>query len=423
MRTSFRPILAATLAVAASAALPAPSFAVIDLAIESARAEPAQGTPSTAFTFAVQIKNRGNTQAKIKPGCFRYRLPADPSYSSTDVKNPTPNPYVLGPGQTVECKGQPKTALPAGLLSIEFVVESDISQPDTNNQNNRYYIQVPVANASGYVGKPDLYFSKPLSFSTGKSAAGVGEEVSVYAYLGNKGDGDALIPKGTSLWTVSENGKLLAQSNTYDQGVIYKAGMKDAWTWAKLPPLSPGTHNLVVNLDPQNVVKEKNDTHQPTTVTLNIMGPDLSVTMQSLAGKSFKAKDSIPLVVTVRNKGAVSAAMPQGGHFLYYGAKGYAVNKLILPNPWNLAPFGEYKTSLTVPPFTSRSGSYDIEVWVDPVNTLHDYNPADNKTSSKVSIVLESMKGAVTGSSGPTPYTRTAPSVAVPPKVVPKRLP
>ena len=412
--------LAVVVAVAAFTAAPVRTFATVDLAIESARVDPAQGNATTSFTFAAVVKNKGTTQAKIQPGCFRYRLPADPSYSSTDLKNPTPNPYILNPGQTVECKGQPKTGLPTGLVSVEFIVQTDISQSDTDNLNNRYVVQVPVANASGYVGRPELYFSKTPGFSTGKSSAGIGEEVSIYAYIGNRGDGDALVPKGAVLWNVTEGGKIIAEDRRFDQNnYLYKAGSKDDWRWAKLPNLAPGTHNLVLNLDPQNVIQERNESHQPALMTFNIQVPDLTVTMESLAGKTFSTKDAIPLVVTVRNRGYVTASFPQGAHFLYYGAKGFAVNKLILPAPLSLASYGEYKTSLTLSPFTSTPGNYVIEVWADPVNIMRDSNLADNKTSSPVTLsgMINSLKGAI-GSTTPSVPINTLPSNTVP-KIVP----
>lgn len=419
----FQLMLSAVAAAAIFGAAPVPAFATVDLSIESARVDPAQGNGSTSFSFAVTVKNKGTTQAKIQPGCFRYRLPADPAYSSTDVKNPTPNPYILNPGQTVECKGQPKTSLPTGLISVEFIVQTDISQSDTDTLNNRYVVQVPVANASGYVGRPELYFSKTPGFSTGKSSAGIGEEVSVYAYIGNRGDGDALVPKGAVLWNVTEGGRVIAEDRRFDQNnYLYKVGSKDDWRWAKLPYFSPGFHNLVLNLDPYNVIKERNESHQPAQVTLNIQVPDLTVTMASLAGKSYSTKDSIHLSVSVRNRGYVTAIFPQGSHFLYYGARGLAVNRLVLSAPLSIGSYGEYKTTLTLPPFTSTPGNYAVDVWADPLNILRDSNPSDNKASSPVTIVGTSIRS--TGVTGPAvtspnlPIT-TSPSAA--PKIVPPR--
>ena len=105
----------------------------------------------------------------------------------------------------------------------------------------------------------------------------------------------------------------------------------------------------------------------------------------------------------------------------------FALNKLILPSPLQVGPSGEYKTTLMLPPFTNGPGSYDVEVWVDPVNTMHDSNLADNKISSRVTLVAESIKGATTGSTAPNALIKTVPSGAVPkivpPKVVPRPLP
>lgn len=423
MRKSFQFILMAAVAFAAFAATPVKTFATVDLAIESARVDPPQGNPSTVFSFAVTIKNRGTTQAKVQPGCFKYRLSTDASSSYKDVKNPTPNPYILNPGQTVECKGQPMSNLPAGLISIDFLVENNLADKDTDSQNNHYYLQVPVANpATGYVGLPELYFSQNPSFSAGKNAAGIGEDVSVYVYVGNRGDADAMVPKGAVLWNVTENGKVLAEDKRFDQNTIIKTGSKDNWRWAKLPNLVPGMHNLVINMDPQNVVKEKNETHQPAFITLNISVPDLFVTLQSLAGKSYATTESIPLLISVRNRGFVAASFPLGSHFLYYGAKGFAVNKVILDAPLQVGPSGEYRIIYTLPPFTTTPGTYDVEVWVDPVNTMHDPNLADNKTSSKVTLVATSLKGSATTNGPIAPKTpiNTVPSGAVP-RIVPPR--
>ena len=402
----FQFILVAVLVIAAYLAAPVKAYSAVDLSIESARVEPTQGPQGTAFTFAVLIKNRGTTQAKMQSGCFRYRLSTDLSYNSTDVKNPTPQPYILNPGQTVECKGQPKTALPSGLVSVEFIVQPDISTPDNVNDNNRYFIQVPVANASGSVTRPELYLSKTPSFSSGSAAAKYGEELSLYANIGNRGDADAMILPGTVLWNVTEAGKIIAEDKNFNRNTLITKGTVEYGRWLKIPMLSPGFHDLVINLDPKNAIQEKNETHASMTARINIQVVNLAVSMQTIPGKTYSVRDVIPIGVTVRNQGNATAVFPAGTHFLYYGAKGKSVNKMILNNNVVLNQFGEYKTTLMLQPFTATPGVYDIEVWVDPVNVVRDINLADNRASIKMNLT------AATIAVPKQPNTRVVPGAA-----------
>lgn len=389
--------------------MPLVSFAAVDVSIESARVEPAQGSQGTPFTFAVVVKNRGTTQAKMQSGCFRYRLSSDLSYNFSDVNNPTPQPYILNHGQTVECKGQPKTALPAGLISVEFLVQTQISTPDSVTDNNRYFIQVPVANSSGYVTRPELYFSKNPSFPL---AAKYGEEVMLYSFIGNRGDADAMVVPGTVLWNVTEGGKVIAEDKNYPRNTIIKRGTAEYNPWVKLPILNPGFHDLVINLDPQNAIPEKSESHAAMTARINVQAVNLAVSMNTIPGKSYSVRDTIPIGVTVRNQGNAAAVFPFAAHFLYYGAKGKNVNKMVLNNNLVINPYGEYKTTLMLQPFTPTPGLYDIEVWVDPVNVARDINLADNLVSIKMNL---------TAAAAPLPpSSNTSTPMSAAPKITPK---
>jgi hypothetical protein len=57
---------------------------------------------------------------------------------------------------------------------------------------------------------------------------------------------------------------------------------------------------------------------------------------------------------------------------------------------------------------------------VDPVNTAHDYNVANNKVSSRVNLVLPSIKGAIIGSQPAGPQTMT-PATGIDPKFKPPK--
>lgn len=127
----------------------------------------------------------------------------------------------------------------------------------------------------------------------------------------------------------------------------------------------------------------------------------LSAYCPAASGKP-STRDSLPLLVSVRNLGVKQASFPAGATLFSYGAQGFASQKLVLTAPLHLAPGMEYKTTLVLAPFTPNAGAYTVLVVVDPANSIGDQNLVNNRCTLPVTLAVPRI-------TGPTPTGTTAP--------------
>jgi subtilase family serine protease len=175
-------------------------------------------------------------------------------------------------------------------------------------------------------------------------------------------------------------------------------------------------------VDPQNIIQEKDETHHQAVVQVTVIGPDLGMSAVLQPSQApLSTRDTLRVDVTVKNQGPMKAFFPQGSYFIYYGAQGFTMNKLILPNSLDLAAGQEYRTTLLVLPFTPNAGAYTMLVSLDPTNSMGDPNQANNRVAFPFSLANPRITDAkpVTPA-GPSVVTKPAPtgtrSGVVPPK-------
>jgi hypothetical protein len=173
----------------------------------------------------------------------------------------------------------------------------------------------------------------------------------------------------------------------------------------KLPigPLAPGVHNLLVMLDPKNVIQEKDENYHQKLVQVSVVGPDLAINAVIPSGISnLSTRDSIPLEVTIKNLGPMQADIVAGYNLISYGAQGFTTSKMLLPGTLQLTPGQEHKTTLTVPTFTPNPGNYSLLVQGDPANSMGDPNLANNRVMIPVILTTPKIVGGTsTGTSAP----------------------
>jgi hypothetical protein len=285
---------------------------------------------------------------------------------------------------------------------------------DADRDNNTRYSQVEVINpAIGSVGRPAIKLSRV--WSSPSSPVKVGEKITVGATFSNYGDGEALAPKGMTFIRVSENGKTLATGgiNNGNDFIITASNLIHGVT-VPLGTLPPGAHTLLVTLDPNDLIKEKDETSHTATIQINVTGPDLAMSAALQPGQMRPSfRDSLRADVVVKNLGDMKAFFPQGSTLVNYGAQGFAANRLVLPAALELAPGQEYRTTLTIPPFTVNAGSYTLQLLLDPNNLMGDPKPDNNRISLPVTLVPPTI-GVTTGSSPASQNRGLAPAQQVP---------
>lgn len=366
-----------------------------DLAIDSIKLDPAKGTPTTKFKFTVVIRNAGSTKATVEK--LGLNVQHTDSYPNGAF------PRVIDPGKTFTYVGTFAETRPPGISVL--AVEINPGAPDLNPANNSKSVPVTVANASGQVPMPILQLSAPV-VTDPKGIIRFGQDVSVSATVKNSGDQQARFHLGDTVLKVSEASKVLATGNaTADLDIA--VGATTTLRPVTISGLKPGAHTLGLMLDPNNVIQESNETQHVASLKITVNGPDVAVTAALQQGQVPTTKDPLKITATVKNKGPTKAVFPKGSHFLYYNVKGRAPNKMILADAVELVSGQEHNTTLTIAPFATAAGSYDIEVWVDPVNIQCDAAQADNRVTFKVTLTPPPI-------SSKPPTTTTTPAATQP---------
>ncbi|MBN1905392.1 MAG: hypothetical protein JW927_09865 [Deltaproteobacteria bacterium] len=387
-----------------------------DLAVESVRIDPAsRGTTDTEFTFTILIKNRGNIKTQATSiGCFDKLITLDKAQGL---------PRYLEPGQSFEFRH--KTKLPGGLQNVELSVNPSDTKGDADFSNNTRIIQVEVVDpAIGNVGGPILKLTN--AYTVPAQPIQLGQEVEISGVYANCGDGDAVVPGGAIIMQVMENNRLLAVKSISPSDTIISANCMQGFV-LRLPVgvLSPGLHNLLVMLDPKNVIQEKDENYHQKPLQVSVIGPDLAINaMIPPASSNPNTRSSIPIEVTIKNLGPMQAVFPAGYNLISYGAQGFTTSKMVLPGTLQLNPGQEHKAILTVPPFTPNPGNYTLMVQGDPANSMGDPNLVNNRVMLPVTLTIPSIGQSIsTGTTAPGTLPKTVTPEKLPAKQIETTIP
>ena len=355
------------------------------LKIASLQYTPSTVSPNTILNFTVAVTNDGPSNAVFDIVYFNY------SGSEYPLINDTSLPVTLAPGQVFQYRGHTNTTkpLPAGLQLFTIRAQGINAKSDFKT------IQIAVVDpAGGSIGRPSLYIEN-LAPTT--SSIDYGDLAIMSFDLANKGDGMAFFNPDAVMYNVRD-GNTIVNSVKAAQDITYPPGRTSRQV-LNILNLKPGKHTLTVTIDPGNFVTEKDETHHQATATVNVITTDICVGQVVATPSTADTKSNIKLDITIRNPGYKPWTYTGGEPFISYGAQGFAVNKLPAPTGVTIAPLGEYTTTVTLPPFTSSAGKYNIVVTVDQPG---DPNPANNLFTLPVTITLPPIKSFIGSGSAPS---------------------
>jgi hypothetical protein len=413
-----------------------------DLTITSFTAKPnmvannmPESTTSTEFIYYLTIANVGSTPVALYDVVFIM----DENYQYSSINSPwTGNPGpTLSPGQTFNCTiynglFAGKT-LPAGRHIIKATINERDLASDLNPGNNSYFLQMEVLDPNGKdPGWPDLNISQFNTLCEGKTVSGLNRDITsgnpvkvVVHGLDNIGLQPALFLKGMTMLQATEGTQTIG-TRVADSSFVMKAGQGYHLEF-DIPAdklTRPGSHEIMMRADPQNVVKESNENNNFWAFFITVKGPDLAVTGVTASPANPTTRDTITLSVTVKNLGAGKATYyPQGFPLLSWGSP-YKYFSMPVPAGFTLGAGQEYRTTVTLPPFAPQSGTYNLTVAVDKWG---DPNEANNSFTLPVTLTIPSaqelMNGTSTQSAPQTPAgTPQRQITSPPPQLAPQKI-
>jgi subtilase family serine protease len=219
----------------------------------------------------------------------------------------------------------------------------------------------------------------------------------------NNGDRTAYLPTGSNVIICKGTGCEGIPAVTSPSGTLIPS--KNTLTFQTVASgLKPGQRAMTFELDPGNHVVEasKNNNSKSAAFTVTNTPVDMSISAVILPGKTPPSyRDSLQVDVAVKNLSKTRAVFPQGSILINYGAQGFSTNRLALPAQLELSPGQEYRSTLSVPPFTVNAGAYTLQLLLDPANLMVDPKPENNRVFLPITL----MNPGMTGTSAPASVT------------------
>lgn len=113
---------------------------------------------------------------------------------------------------------------------------------------------------------------------------------------------------------------------------------------------------------------------------------DLSLTATLASHPPILTTDTVQLTATIKNLGPDKATLTGGAPLFQFGLRAAGLNTYVLPSTVELAMGQEYTATLTVPPFATKPGRYNLEVSIASSRTYVDSYKTNNIKSVAVTV-------------------------------------
>jgi len=249
-------------------------------------------------------------------------------------------------------------------ITVTAAADSTNAVAESNESNNTRSMSFKV-----------LAYNPPLPDLTVASLAGdkpayeAGDTVTVTAVVKNIGESTS--GATTIRLTVPNIG-------TYSKNVTaLNAGASQTLTFTFTAPTSLSAQSITVTafVDPDNAVKENNESNNTRTavITINALRPDIEVVDTTIT--DWYAGMDVTVSATVRNRTA--QPVPSTAIRLTIGGSSYTENIPVAGNGSNLAVF-----RITVP----SAGNYAVQVIADPNGTLNETDESNNTLTRNIQV-------------------------------------
>lgn len=235
---------------------------------------------------------------------------------------------------------------------------------ELNENNNSRSTNIVVTGSL-----PDLTIS---SITTDKAAYEAGDTVTVTVTASNIGD--RTVSSAIVKLDISGVG---AQSKTVSSLVAGGGNRTVTFTFTAPTSLTSQTVTLTATIDPDNVIRESNESNNTRTATLGVKALRPDITITDTTSTDWYAGKEVTVSATVRN--LTAQPVPSVQIRMVIGDMIMTEMICVPGSGSNLAVF-----RFTVP---NTTGNYTVQFTADPDNKINEVNENNNKLSKDISVV------------------------------------
>ncbi|MDV3103294.1 CARDB domain-containing protein [Thermococcus waiotapuensis] len=246
-----------------------------------------------------------------------------------------------------------------GDSTLKAIADSGNYVVEVNETNNEYSISV-------HVRAPDI---KVVSLSPGNFTYS-GETASATVTLRNTGDYET-----GAFFIVIRNGvKILGRAYAPSIAPGEEKNVTVAWT------TDSGSYNLTAVADPEDVIREWDETNNEVAVQVTVPAPDLVVTSFAYSGSEVVGA-YINFTVTIKNMGSTT--------MLPFHVGIYANGTLVAVELVRGLGGGENVTLTFTNAWKARYGTYTLRAVADPFKEVSELDETNNEKNVSVTIIDE----------------------------------
>ncbi|MFH0857460.1 MAG: CARDB domain-containing protein [Candidatus Magasanikbacteria bacterium] len=364
-----------------------------DLAIQQAFTDRNEYSPGEQVNFTMDIINQGNTSTGAN-GIVSYYISDICDWENDYIDNDSfPSLNVNQVSTETSSYVIPEGTLSNVIKYYCFYVDSNRSIGESNENNNKEGAPFVVRDTR----RPDFTITNPIlnsganviplqdaqiSYSIDNIGQGnqLSEAMIYYRFTPGSADYGAPYVDDSSFFSLDPNDDALFRNLNYT-----------------IPTSTiPGTYYLSVFVDGDNTIAEENENNNKYAFQVNVLGAqDLDPTQVTInnAGTKYSGQ-TISTNVTLRNDGNIAANNIQ-----------YRLNLKDINNSnnvytlTNISPISvnlgvnmssTFTLTGTIPENVYTSGRYQLEVVIDPNNSISEINEGNNTRASVENIYIES---------------------------------
>jgi len=263
-----------------------------DLIVEEITWLPTDAAAGDTVTFTITIKNRGSGRAEASHAAC---------YISGGYQGHFNIAAIEADAEATVTIDWPATT---GSHTVSFVVDHDNMLVETNEDNNKLTVTIPII-------PPDLLIS---DITWGPENPAIGETVTFTVTVKNQGGG-----KADNFYVAYYMDDTLL---TLDHVVNMLSGVSEnmTCTWTS----QDGHHTFTAFVDSKNQVAENNENNNESSVTIAPNMPDLVIGTITWSPANMPAGEEVTYSINIENQGTLKAGPSRVNYYVDGAIVGYA---------------------------------------------------------------------------------------------------
>ncbi len=317
-------------------------------------------------------------------------LSTNSTYGSGDIalaNTSTFGALAVGKSQYAPLKVTIPKSTKAGTYYLIIRADSTNANKEYNESNNYRAYKITVTSASGL---PDY---DPTGLTSSTYSWKPGDTRTVRPYVKNIGTKTAPARRDYYYWSTNST---ISTADTYLEYYYRSASINvnstDTYSNAiKVPTnLKKGTYYIGVFSDANKAVSEVNENNNTYArkITITVDGLDMTPTVFTTTGSSFKAGQWLSFKSTLKNAGGISAGSNTARYYLSTNSvisTGDTYLGRAYTSSYTAGQSKAYNSTLRIPEST-KPGTYYVGVLTDYSNALKEHNESNNYRAVKITV-------------------------------------